>query len=150
MLQIIPFPSNVSNAEREEKIRVWWIMKYPVACMFTMNVKLTSWIFFHPFYRHKRKVQNFLPCKTPTRGPLDPSVMPVGHSVTYEDPDIHMGHHRPLVMRQHPLNVEVSVTYMLMGIFDIWQAKWFSTFEKAYSAANTLMRLSEISISEKV
>lgn len=38
---------------------------------------------------------------------MDPSVMPVGHGVTYEDPDIHMGHHRPLVMRQHPLNVEV-------------------------------------------
>ncbi|CRK98729.1 CLUMA_CG012054, isoform A, partial [Clunio marinus] len=85
-------------------------MKYPVACnvMFTINIKLTFRILFsHPFFRHKRKVQNFLPCKTPTRGPLDPSVLPVGHSVTYEDPDIHMGHHRPLVMRQHPLNVEM-------------------------------------------
>ncbi|XP_070504542.1 myb-like protein D, partial [Chironomus tepperi] len=56
---------------------------------------------------HKRKVQNFLPCKTPSRNALDPSVIPVGQSLTYEDPDMHLGHHRPLVMRQHPLNAEM-------------------------------------------
>ncbi|XP_070500750.1 uncharacterized protein, partial [Chironomus tepperi] len=57
-------------------------------------------------WKHKRKVQNFLPCKTPSRNALDPSVIPVGQSLTYEDPDMHLGHHRPLVMRQHPLNAE--------------------------------------------
>nr|XP_040219406.2 uncharacterized protein DDB_G0283357 [Anopheles coluzzii]XP_040219407.2 uncharacterized protein DDB_G0283357 [Anopheles coluzzii]XP_040219408.2 uncharacterized protein DDB_G0283357 [Anopheles coluzzii]XP_049463700.1 uncharacterized protein DDB_G0283357 [Anopheles coluzzii]XP_049463701.1 uncharacterized protein DDB_G0283357 [Anopheles coluzzii]XP_049463702.1 uncharacterized protein DDB_G0283357 [Anopheles coluzzii] len=53
-------------------------------------------------WKHKRKVQNFLPCKTPTRGPphLDATGVPTGHSVTYEDPDVHLGHH-PLVMRHH-------------------------------------------------
>lgn len=64
-------------------------------------------IFFYLNCRHKRKVQNFLPCKTPTRGPLSNPGVPGGHSVTYEDPDMHLGHHRPLVMR-HQLNVEVS------------------------------------------
>ena len=65
-------------------------------------------MFFPIFYcRHKRKVQNFLPCKTPTRGPLDPNSLPGGQSLTYEDPDVHIGHHRPLVIRQHPLNMEV-------------------------------------------
>uniref|UniRef100_A0A182M3P0 Uncharacterized protein n=1 Tax=Anopheles culicifacies TaxID=139723 RepID=A0A182M3P0_9DIPT len=51
---------------------------------------------------HKRKVQNFLPCKTPTRGPphLDATGVSTAHSVTYEDPDVHLGHH-PLVMRHH-------------------------------------------------
>ncbi|KXJ73041.1 hypothetical protein RP20_CCG016636 [Aedes albopictus] len=52
---------------------------------------------------HKRKVQNFLPCKTPTRGPphhLDATGVSAAHSVTYEDPDVHLGHH-PLVMRHH-------------------------------------------------
>lgn len=62
--------------------------------------------FFFYFFRHKRKVQNFLPCKTPTRGVhLDPNGLG-GHSVTYEDPDAHLGH-RPLVMRHHH-NIEVS------------------------------------------
>lgn len=66
------------------------------------------YVFFPIFYcRHKRKVQNFLPCKTPTRGPLDPNSLPGGQSLTYEDPDVHIGHHRPLVIRQHPLNMEV-------------------------------------------
>ncbi|XP_050068807.1 uncharacterized transmembrane protein DDB_G0289901 [Anopheles maculipalpis] len=53
-------------------------------------------------WKHKRKVQNFLPCKTPTRGPphLDPTGVSAAHSVTYEDPDVHLGHH-PLVMRHH-------------------------------------------------
>ncbi|XP_041786326.1 probable serine/threonine-protein kinase DDB_G0282963 isoform X1 [Anopheles merus] len=53
-------------------------------------------------WKHKRKVQNFLPCKTPTRGPphLDATGVPAGHAVTYEDPDVHLGHH-PLVMRHH-------------------------------------------------
>ncbi|KAL1395404.1 hypothetical protein pipiens_011284, partial [Culex pipiens pipiens] len=55
--------------------------------------------------KHKRKVQNFLPCKTPTRGGpphhLDATgVHSAAHSVTYEDPDVHLGHH-PLVMRHH-------------------------------------------------
>uniref|UniRef100_A0A182IS00 Uncharacterized protein n=1 Tax=Anopheles atroparvus TaxID=41427 RepID=A0A182IS00_ANOAO len=53
--------------------------------------------------RHKRKVQNFLPCKTPTRGGpphLDATGVSAAHSVTYEDPDVHLGHH-PLVMRHH-------------------------------------------------
>lgn len=65
-------------------------------------------IFFYlNFFRHKRKVQNFLPCKTPTRGVhLDPNGLSGGHSVTYEDPDAHLGH-RPLVMRHHH-NIEVS------------------------------------------
>lgn len=84
-------------------------MDYKISCCLKkshVQYEINLFTFLSPF-RHKRKVQNFLPCKTPTRGPLDPSVMPVGHAVTYEDPDIHMGHHRPLVMRQHPLNVEV-------------------------------------------
>ncbi|XP_038116713.1 putative uncharacterized protein DDB_G0286901 [Culex quinquefasciatus] len=56
-------------------------------------------------WKHKRKVQNFLPCKTPTRGGpphhLDATgVHSAAHSVTYEDPDVHLGHH-PLVMRHH-------------------------------------------------
>ncbi|XP_058823269.1 uncharacterized protein DDB_G0283357 [Topomyia yanbarensis] len=54
-------------------------------------------------WKHKRKVQNFLPCKTPTRGPphhLDATGVSAAHSVTYEDPDVHLGHH-PLVMRHH-------------------------------------------------
>ncbi|XP_058055676.1 hornerin [Anopheles bellator] len=57
-------------------------------------------------WKHKRKVQNFLPCKTPTRGgPHHPHLDAAGvhsgaHSVTYEDPDVHLGHH-PLVMRHH-------------------------------------------------
>lgn len=94
-----------------------------VDVMFTINIKLTSCIPFSPFTcRHKRKVQNFLPCKTPTRGPLDPSVMPVGHS-QYEDPDLH---HRPLVMRQHPLNVEVRTGFSDIrvdwGLGNIWQS----------------------------
>lgn len=80
-----------------------------------MNIVLTfftSYMFCLFFasphvYRHKRKVQNFLPCKTPSRGPLDPNTLPGGQSLTYEDPDVHIGHHRPLVIRQHPLNMEV-------------------------------------------
>lgn len=66
--------------------------------------------------RLKRKVQNFFPCKTPTRGGhLDHNGLP--HSgqlaATYEDPDAHMGH-SPLVLghpqfqhRNHR-NLEVS------------------------------------------
>ncbi|GAB0100002.1 hypothetical protein DMENIID0001_159130 [Sergentomyia squamirostris] len=55
---------------------------------------------------HKRKVQNFLPCKTPTRGGhLDNTAVSGGHSVTYEDPDAHLGS-RPLVMR-HQHNMEM-------------------------------------------
>ncbi|XP_063709368.1 putative uncharacterized protein DDB_G0286901 [Culicoides brevitarsis] len=58
-------------------------------------------------WKHKRKVQNFLPCKTPTRGPLDgTTVSPHGLGVTYEDPDAHLGH-RPLVMRHHHPNMEM-------------------------------------------
>ncbi|XP_055854803.1 probable serine/threonine-protein kinase DDB_G0282963 [Episyrphus balteatus] len=56
-------------------------------------------------WKNKRKVQNFLPCKTPTRGPHMNGGLPGGHSVTYEDPDAHLGH-RPLVMRHHH-NVEM-------------------------------------------
>ncbi|XP_055905295.1 nuclear transcription factor Y subunit alpha [Eupeodes corollae] len=56
-------------------------------------------------WKNKRKVQNFLPCKTPTRGP-HMNGLPGGHSVTYEDPDAHLGH-RPLVMRHHHHNVEM-------------------------------------------
>lgn len=62
--------------------------------------------------------------------------MPVGHSVTYEDSDNRMGHHRPLVMRQHPLNVEVR-----------------SDSERSTSGTADdvrLMRLTEISISKSV
>ncbi|EDW80732.2 uncharacterized protein Dwil_GK11405 [Drosophila willistoni] len=65
-------------------------------------------------WKNKRKVQNLLPCKTPTRGPLN-GAMPLGsgdnsslhhhhhhhHHGMYEDPDAHLGHHRPLVMRHH-------------------------------------------------
>ncbi|XP_065354685.1 GATA zinc finger domain-containing protein 14 [Calliphora vicina] len=60
-------------------------------------------------WKNKRKVQNLLPCKTPTRGPHITgalSALASGHSVTYEDPDAHLGHHRPLVMRHHH-NVEM-------------------------------------------
>ncbi|XP_037826990.1 GATA zinc finger domain-containing protein 7 [Lucilia sericata] len=60
-------------------------------------------------WKNKRKVQNLLPCKTPTRGPHISgalSALASGHSVTYEDPDAHLGHHRPLVMRHHH-NVEL-------------------------------------------
>lgn len=63
-------------------------------------------------------MQNFLPCKTPTRGGhLDPNGMPRSGQLatTYEDPDAHMGH-SPLVLghpqfqhRNHH-NLEVSVT----------------------------------------
>ncbi|CAD7093819.1 unnamed protein product [Hermetia illucens] len=56
-------------------------------------------------WKHKRKVQNFLPCKTPTRGGHLSGGVSSGHSVTYEDPDAHLGH-RPLVMRHHH-NVEM-------------------------------------------
>ncbi|XP_034116004.1 V-type proton ATPase subunit C [Drosophila albomicans] len=58
-------------------------------------------------WKNKRKVQNLLPCKTPTRGALN-GAMPLGgngthgpHHAMYEDPDAHLGHHRPLVMRHH-------------------------------------------------
>ncbi|XP_030565921.1 dendritic arbor reduction protein 1 [Drosophila novamexicana] len=63
-------------------------------------------------WKNKRKVQNLLPCKTPTRGALS-STLPLGgggggshggqhhHHAMYEDPDAHLGHHRPLVMRHH-------------------------------------------------
>ncbi|ALC47094.1 pxb [Drosophila busckii] len=61
-------------------------------------------------WKNKRKVQNLLPCKTPTRGALS-GAMPLGsgtlssqhhhHHAMYEDPDAHLGHHRPLVMRHH-------------------------------------------------
>ncbi|XP_022209690.2 uncharacterized protein LOC111065684 [Drosophila obscura] len=65
-------------------------------------------------WKNKRKVQNLLPCKTPTRGPLT-GAMPLGgggtlgsahhhhhhHHGLYEDPDAHLGHHRPLVMHRH-------------------------------------------------
>ncbi|KAH8326449.1 hypothetical protein KR067_007790 [Drosophila pandora] len=63
-------------------------------------------------WKNKRKVQNLLPCKTPTRGPLN-GAMPLGggtlgsahhhhhHHGMYEDPDAHLGHHRPLVMHRH-------------------------------------------------
>ncbi|BFF90344.1 dendritic arbor reduction protein 1 [Drosophila madeirensis] len=64
-------------------------------------------------WKNKRKVQNLLPCKTPTRGPLN-GAMPLGgggtlgsahhhhhHHGLYEDPDAHLGHHRPLVMHRH-------------------------------------------------
>ncbi|XP_034487595.1 uncharacterized protein LOC117791814 [Drosophila innubila] len=56
-------------------------------------------------WKNKRKVQNLLPCKTPTRGALS-GAMPLGGGGThghamYEDPDAHLGHHRPLVMRHH-------------------------------------------------
>lgn len=63
-------------------------------------------------------MQNFLPCKTPTRGGhLDPNGLPRSGQLaaTYEDPDAHMGH-SPLVLghpqfqhRNHH-NLEVSVT----------------------------------------
>ncbi|XP_055382795.1 GATA zinc finger domain-containing protein 14-like, partial [Condylostylus longicornis] len=56
-------------------------------------------------FKHKRKVQNFLPCKTNTRGPHIGGGVTVGHSVTYEDPDAPLGH-RPLMMRHHH-NVEM-------------------------------------------
>ncbi|KAL5273164.1 hypothetical protein ACFFRR_000117 [Megaselia abdita] len=57
-------------------------------------------------WKNKRKVQNFLPCKTPTRGPHHLNGgLPGAHSVTYEDPDAHLGH-RPLVVRHHH-NVEL-------------------------------------------
>lgn len=39
-----------------------------------------------------------------------------GHSVTYEDPDAHIGHHRPLVMRHH--NMEVSDRRFAFTNFD--------------------------------
>lgn len=57
-------------------------------------------------------MQNFLPCKTPTRGgPLDgTAVSGHGLGVTYEDPDAHLGH-RPLVMRHHHPNMEVSFVF---------------------------------------
>lgn len=65
-------------------------------------------------FRHKRKVQNFFPCKTPTRGHIDTTISG-GHSVAYEDPDAHMGR-RPLVMRHH--NMEVSlISFMLFLSF---------------------------------
>ncbi|XP_043653347.1 lateral signaling target protein 2 homolog [Drosophila teissieri] len=62
-------------------------------------------------WKNKRKVQNLLPCKTPNRGPLN-GAMPLGggtlgsahhhhHHGMYEDPDAHLGHHRPLVMHRH-------------------------------------------------
>lgn len=69
---------------------------------------------FH--FRNKRKVQNLLPCKTPTRGPHISgalSALASGHAVTYEDPDAHLGHHRPLVMRHHH-NVEVSLLFIIL------------------------------------
>lgn len=66
-------------------------------------------IFFSLFFRHKRKVQNFLPCKTPTRGGhLNATGVSGGHSVTYEDPDAHLGR-RPLVMRHHNMEVRASL-----------------------------------------
>jgi hypothetical protein len=78
---------------------------------------------------------------------LDPSVMPVGHAVTYEDPDIHMGHHRPLVMRQHPLNVEVRTgrhcVFLMLKSFEVFDAIW-QVRKELYS--DTLRRLREISI----
>ncbi|KAI9580212.1 probable serine/threonine-protein kinase DDB_G0276461 [Glossina fuscipes] len=56
-------------------------------------------------WKNKRKVQNLLPCKTPTRGPHISGALATlgsGHAaVTYEDPDAHLGHHRPLVMRHY-------------------------------------------------
>ncbi|KAJ6635097.1 hypothetical protein Bhyg_13680 [Pseudolycoriella hygida] len=54
-------------------------------------------------YGHKRKVQNFFPCKTQPRGHIDTTISG-GHSVTYEDPDAHMGR-RPLVMRHHNMEM---------------------------------------------
>ncbi|KAM7363032.1 putative Hedgehog signaling attenuator pxb [Cochliomyia hominivorax] len=60
-------------------------------------------------WKNKRKVQNLLPCKTPSRGQHITgtlSALTSGHAVTYEDPDAHLGHHRPLVMRHHH-NVEI-------------------------------------------
>lgn len=66
-------------------------------------------------FRNKRKVQNLLPCKTPNRGPHITgalTALTAGHSVTYEDPDAHLGHHRPLVMRHHH-NIEVSFSSKL-------------------------------------
>ncbi|XP_075144824.1 putative Hedgehog signaling attenuator pxb [Haematobia irritans] len=63
-------------------------------------------------WKNKRKVQNLLPCKTPNRGPHITgalSSLTAGHSVTYEDPDAHLGHHRPLVMRHHH-NIEMLHT----------------------------------------
>ncbi|XP_017143965.1 dendritic arbor reduction protein 1 [Drosophila miranda] len=65
-------------------------------------------------WKNKRKVQNLLPCKTPTRGGPLTGAMPLGgggtlgsahhhhhHHGLYEDPDAHLGHHRPLVMHRH-------------------------------------------------
>uniref|UniRef100_A0A1I8MP93 Uncharacterized protein n=1 Tax=Musca domestica TaxID=7370 RepID=A0A1I8MP93_MUSDO len=63
-------------------------------------------------WKNKRKVQNLLPCKTPNRGPHITgalTALTAGHSVTYEDPDAHLGHHRPLVMRHHH-NIEMLHT----------------------------------------
>ncbi|EDW15778.2 pneumococcal serine-rich repeat protein [Drosophila mojavensis] len=62
-------------------------------------------------WKNKRKVQNLLPCKTATRGTLN-GTLPLGggggghsgqhhHLALYEDPDAHLGHHRPLVVRHH-------------------------------------------------
>lgn len=57
-------------------------------------------------------MQNFLPCKTPTRGgPLDGTVVSGGHSVTYEDPDAHLGH-RPLVIRHHNMEVRKHIIFL--------------------------------------
>lgn len=84
-----------------------------------MNFELISPLFrsLSLLPRLKRKVQNFLPCKTPTRGGhLDPNGLPRSGQLaaTYEDPDAHMGH-SPLVLghpqfqhRNHH-NLEVSV-----------------------------------------
>lgn len=66
-------------------------------------------------FRHKRKVQNFFPCKTPTRGHIDTAISG-GHSVTYEDPDAHMGR-RPLVMRHH--NMEVSLLKYIVYVISL-------------------------------
>lgn len=140
-------PKNIKKPlMREDKS----MMDYEISCCcspwqrqrFTINMKLT---FVSFFCRHKRKVQNFLPCKTPTRGPLDPSVMPVGHSAAYEDPDIHMGHHRPLVMRQHPLNVEVRIRHQQLFCSGTNDRKE-SFFFRFCLFSETLMRLKEISI----
>lgn len=83
----------------------------PISCLSpSLKQNETYQSVFSPRCRHKRKMQNFWPCKSlPKRnGHLDTSgISSGGHSVAYEDPDAHT-HHRPLVMRHHNMEVRRS------------------------------------------
>lgn len=108
-----------SKLKKIKDLRMQWSVLYK-------NIFVTKIIF--PIFRHKRKVQNFLPGKSSSsRGALEHPLARGGQPLTYEDP------RDTLVMRPYPLDMEVKNLKLNLRIFlgcfiEIWT--YFYTFQK--------------------